>query len=204
MIKSKNRFVNFGEVFTAPKEVNAMCDLVHDEIQRIDSKVLEPACGDGNFLAEILNRKLDMVEKQYHHDSYSFEYNALVAISCLYGIDIQKDNVEACIKRLFQLFVNKYTVLFGQVKLSLFENILYMLNKNIIHGDTLKMIDLTKNSDLLVSEFKFNEDFIQEHVFRFKDVLESNCDDLSLFSEAKQEIRPIKIYPAVDLHKVLE
>ena len=62
-IKSKKRVTDFGEVFTSEREVKAMCNLVKDETYRIDSIVLEPACGDGNFLAEILHRKLNTVEK---------------------------------------------------------------------------------------------------------------------------------------------
>ena len=59
-IKSKQRVADHGEVFTDEKEVGAMCDLVIEETQRIDSRFLEPACGDGNFLIEILKRKLNI------------------------------------------------------------------------------------------------------------------------------------------------
>ena len=63
--KSKKRVRDHGEVFTAEREVKAMCDLVKDETERIDSRFLEPACGNGNFLAEILTRKLATVKKLY-------------------------------------------------------------------------------------------------------------------------------------------
>ena len=64
-IKSKKRVVDHGEVFTAEREVNAMLDLVKQETERVDSRFLEPACGDGNFLAEILRRKLKEVRRKY-------------------------------------------------------------------------------------------------------------------------------------------
>ena len=57
-IKSRQRVTEHGEVFTAEREVKAMCDLVKQETERIDSRFLEPACGTGNFLTEILARKL--------------------------------------------------------------------------------------------------------------------------------------------------
>lgn len=57
-VKSRERVQQHGEVFTNEREVNAMLDLVKHETERIDSRFLEPACGDGNFLAEILRRKL--------------------------------------------------------------------------------------------------------------------------------------------------
>ena len=46
-VKSKQRVADHGEVFTAEREVKAMCDLVKTETERIDSRFLEPACGDG-------------------------------------------------------------------------------------------------------------------------------------------------------------
>ena len=92
-IKSRKRVVDHGEVFTNEREVKAMCDLVNDETQRIDSRFLEPACGDGNFLAEILDRKLAVVKKKYRRSVMDFEKNSLLAVSSLYGVDIMMDNV---------------------------------------------------------------------------------------------------------------
>ena len=63
--KSKQRVADHGEVFTSEREVNAMLDLVKHETERIDSRFLEPACGNGNFLAEILRRKLNVVKRRY-------------------------------------------------------------------------------------------------------------------------------------------
>ena len=82
-IKSRKRVVDHGEVFTNEREVKAMCDLVNDETQRIDSRFLEPACGDGNFLAEILDRKLAVVKKKYRRSVMDFEKNSLLAVSSL-------------------------------------------------------------------------------------------------------------------------
>ena len=103
-IKSKKRVASRGEVFTAEREVKAMCDLVKDETERIDSRFLEPACGDGNFLAEILTRKLNVVTKKYKKNLSDWEKYSLLAVSSLYGIDIMSDNAQECRKRLFSIW----------------------------------------------------------------------------------------------------
>jgi len=64
-VKSRQRVQDHGEVFTNEREVNAMLDMVKQETERIESRFLEPACGDGNFLAEVLRRKLAVVNARY-------------------------------------------------------------------------------------------------------------------------------------------
>ena len=103
-VKSKQRVADHGEVFTAEREVEAMCDLVKQETERIDSRFLEPACGDGNFLSVILKRKLDIVTKKYRRSAYDWERNSLLALGSLYGVDIMLDNVLACQDRLFEIW----------------------------------------------------------------------------------------------------
>src|ERR1700722_6894378 len=100
-IKSKQRVADHGEVFTAQREVKAMLNLVMQEAMRIESRFLEPACGDGNFLVEILHRKLGVIETLYTHHQSEYELHSLLAISNLYGIDILQDNVQTCRDRLF-------------------------------------------------------------------------------------------------------
>ena len=87
-VKSKKRVSDHGEVFTAKREVNAMLDLVKQETERIDSRFLEPACGDGNFLAEILRRKLKIVRGRYRKSPADYEKYAVVAVTSIYGVDI--------------------------------------------------------------------------------------------------------------------
>src|SRR3990172_37685 len=99
-VVSKQRVTDHGEVFTSPREVNAMLDLVKQETERIDSRFLEPACGTGNFLTEILERKLRVVESRYGKSQLEYERNAILAVSSIYGIDILEDNVRECRRRL--------------------------------------------------------------------------------------------------------
>src|SRR5512139_4180031 len=100
-VVSKKRVADHGEVYTDKREVNAMLDLVKQETERIESRFLEPACGTGNFLSAILERKLAVVEKRYGKSQLDFERYAVLAISSIYGIDILEDNVRQCRHRLY-------------------------------------------------------------------------------------------------------
>ena len=95
-VKSKKRVTDHGEVFTSEREVNAMLELVKQETERIDSRFLEPACGNGNFLAEVLRRKLAIVEKKYKKSQLEYERYAILAVSSIYGVDILEDNAQEC------------------------------------------------------------------------------------------------------------
>ena len=92
-IKSKARVRVRGEVFTAAREVNAMLDLVKDETENIDATFLEPACGDGNFLDEVLRRKLTVCRKRYGRSSTDYEKFSFLACTTLYGVDIMANKV---------------------------------------------------------------------------------------------------------------
>ena len=105
-IKSRQRVADHGEVFTNPREVNAMLDLVRDESFRLDSRFLEPACGDGNFLIEILRRKLSLLQDVKSQTEWEFQ--SLIAVSSCYGIDILPDNAEACRTRLEEYVLSQH------------------------------------------------------------------------------------------------
>lgn len=143
-IKSRGRVTNFGEVYTARKQVIDMVDLVADDIQGIKTTVLEPACGNGNFLVEILSRKL----KAIHSCHQNVEQLVLVALSSIYGVDIQADNVVECRERLYQQ-VCKSGMLWSDEAKTMAQII---LQKNIICGNTLSMID-GAGSPMRISEW---------------------------------------------------
>ncbi len=117
-----------------------MLDLVKQETERIDSRFLEPACGDGNFLTVILGRKLAVVERRYGKSQLDFERYAVLAVSSIYGIDILPDNVRDCRRRLFEIFDVSYTRLFkAAVKDKCREAVRFILERNIIWGDALTL-----------------------------------------------------------------
>lgn len=135
-VKSRERVVERGEVFTAEREVKAMLDLVNKECERIDSCFLEPACGDGNFLVEILKRKLAIVKSKYKEDPFEYEKNTVLAVCSLYGIDIMLDNVQECQKRLFSVWDKEYTSVCKENN-EIKENVRRILKKNIVCGNTI-------------------------------------------------------------------
>ncbi len=177
-VKSKQRVADHGEVFTAEREVKAMCDLVKVETERIDSRFLEPACGDGNFLAEILARKLEVVKKKYRRSAYDWERNSLLALGSVYGVDIMADNCEACRERLFGLWDKEYKAV---CKKECNDNTRaaarFILSRNIICGNALTYHCVDENGmdthePIVFSEWTFprndafiyRKDYIFEHL----------------------------------------
>lgn len=141
-IKSRQRVAERGEVFTAEREVNAMLDLVKQETERIDSRFLEPACGNGNFLVEILRRKLEVIRRQYQKQLGELELQTTIALSSIYGVDIMKDNVEECCQRLLDIVCNWYAEVHPQQKAAsekLKATWSYLLHRNILWGDALTL-----------------------------------------------------------------
>lgn len=141
-IKSSDRVRSHGEVLTAKREVEAMLDLVKNESERIDSRFLEPACGDGNFLVAILERKLKTVVSRYKTKKSDFEVQMLSALASIYGIDLLEDNVQSARKRMFEIACSCYKDSLKTKPNEQFQNILkFILSKNILQGDSLNEID---------------------------------------------------------------
>lgn len=214
-IKSKDRVRDQGEVFTSEREVNAMLDLVKSETERIESRFLEPACGDGNFLAPILERKLTVVEGRYKKSQTEFEVNALIAIGSIYGVDIMKDNVKECRARLAGIFDHYYTRLYKKKsKDSIRHSVVAILNQNIVHGNALTYTTEGKNTRPLVfSEWvrPRHNGYIKRQDWQYEEIVTK--DDPSLFKESiiRQEdgkpvfrVRPLKTYPSVHMTKLGE
>lgn len=149
-IKSKQRVSDHGEVFTRKEEVNAMLDLVKHETLRIESRFLEPACGDGNFLIEILRRKLAVIEKEYAKSQREYEFYLVLAIGAIYGIELQQDNVLACRERLCKFAEESYRLLFPETANDAVISVIrFILSLNIVQGNALKMCYVDeKNQDL--------------------------------------------------------
>ena len=177
-IKSRDRVVDHGEVFTAEREVKAMCDLVKDETERIDSRFLEPACGDGNFLKEILIRKLEIVKSKYRKSAYDWERYSLLALGSMYGVELLKDNCEICRKRLFEIWDKEYKkVCKKECNDDTRASAKFILERNIICGNALSyhcVDDDGNDTDepIVFSEWTFprndafiyRKDYIFEHL----------------------------------------
>ena len=230
-IKSKERVADHGEVFTAEREVNAMLDLVKQETERIDSRFLEPACGDGNFLAEILRRKLAVVRRKYQKSPFDYERNAVLAITSIYGVDLMMDNVAACRERLFEIWNKEYSsVCKKEANDQTRGAAQYILSRNIVCGNALTMMCVDENQQdtdafIVFPEWTlpFNDARIQRRDFRFDVLLKENEDEqnydtqFNMFGDAmdlenwmidpvtnEMIPKPIKVYPIIHYRRLCE
>jgi hypothetical protein len=183
-VKSKKRVADHGEVFTNEREVNAMLDLVKDETERIDSRFLEPACGNGNFLAEVLRRKLNVVKSRYGKSQMEFERYAIIAISSIYGVDILNDNAQECRDRLYQIFNEYYTDLFkDKCKDECRRSVKFLLERNILWGDALDFTNPETKEPIIFSEWSpINGSLIKRKDFVYQFLVEGSLQ-LTLFDE---------------------
>jgi hypothetical protein len=183
-VKSKKRVADHGEVFTNNSEVNAMLDLVKHETERIESRFLEPACGNGNFLAEVLRRKLAVVDSRYSKSQIEWERYSVIAISSIYGVDILEDNAIECQERLFYIFSKAYISKFGtNCKVELIKSIKYILKRNILWGNALDFTNPISKKPIVFSEWTMiNENMIKRRDYVFKFLVEKSFQT-SLFDE---------------------
>lgn len=183
-VKSKQRVADHGEVFTADREVNAMLDLVKQETERVDSRFLEPACGDGNFVAEILRRKLEAAKKRAIPPKkkkllpMEFEKQSVIAVASIYGVDLMMDNVLACRERLYDIWNKEYkTICKKEVSEDCREAVRFILSRNIVCGNalSLKVVDDEGNDTeepIVFSEWAFvMGDKMQRKDYRFDKLL---------------------------------
>ena len=140
-VVSRQRVAEHGEVYTAKREVCAMLDLVKEEAERIDSRFLEPACGTGNFLVEILSRKMEAVRRQFVRNRFEYDQASAMAVSSMYGVELLPDNVDACRNRLLTQYLETYRQHQHQEASPELERcISFLLRKNILCGDALTML----------------------------------------------------------------
>lgn len=198
-VKSKKRVSDHGEVFTNEREVNAMLDLVKQETERIDSRFLEPACGNGNFLAEVLRRKLNEVNNRYKKSQIEWEKNGMIAVGSIYGVDILEDNAEECRDRLFKLFTKVYLDIFGtNAKSEYLKSVKFILGRNILWGDALDFTNPVTKRPIVFSEWSFAVDYKvkrRDYVFRF---LVEKTHQFSLFNDEGNPAaidEPVKEFP---------
>ena len=209
-VKSRQRVADHGEVLTGKREVNAMLDLVKQETERIESRFLEPACGNGNFLTVILERKLAVVEKRYGKSQLDFERYAVLAVSSIYGIDILEDNVRQCRHRLYGVFdCDYYSRLFkNRAKNKCREAVRFILERNIIWGDALTLKTVGEKPGYIVfSEWSpVNGSMLKRRDFTFHGLLvHEGMKELPLFSDLGEDVfipTPEKEYSPVHFMEI--
>lgn len=210
-VKSKKRVADYGEVYTAEREVKGMLDLVKQETERIDSRFLEPACGTGNFLVEILKRKLAVVEKRYSKSQLEYERYAILALTSIYGVDILKDNVQTCRDRLLGIFTHYYLLNYKkEIKSEFLKTAEFILNRNILWGDALTLsIPNEEAEPIIFSEWSaVNGSMIKRRDYELANLLmPRHSDPNTLFSDLGEEAflpKVLKDFPLTHFLKLGE
>ncbi len=225
-VKSRQRVQDHGEVFTNEREVNAMLDMVKQETERIDSRFLEPACGDGNFLAEVLTRKLNVVDSRYRKSLPEWEKYAFIAAGSIYGVELLGDNVASCRARLLGIVEAGYTrAAKGNQNPNFILAVKYALNRNILNGNALSLKAVDSNGADTDEPIIFSEwsivvgDKVKRRDFRLDEMLEGSASQqqFSLFGASgtptsEWEVdkdtgalipKPIREYPPVSFYEVM-
>ena len=203
LIKSKQRIVDHGEVFTPPWIVEDMLDLVKFETERIDSRILEPACGSGNFLVPVLRRKLAAVELKFRKLEFDKRNFALLGLMCIYGIELLEDNIVECRANLIEILADYLNMNESD---DLYNAALSVLSCNLIHGDALTM-RTHDDQPITFAEWGYiGKGKFQRRDFRLDVLVDSSAFNAegSLFAQlGRSEIfTPTHTYPPMSVHEL--
>ena len=171
-IKSKYRVTKFGEVNTSRQTIENIIDLVGNEAIKYDAKFLDPACGDGNFLSALLDRKVAFFEGEFYKNTTLREGKLMIALGSIYGIDKLKDNIVEARVKILKRFGDAYTKLFdSEVKGHTIRLAEYIVSKNIIFGDALALDNYESGDEIIFSEWVLNNMEVNKIDHRIKDLL---------------------------------
>lgn len=203
LVKSKKRVADHGEVFTPRWLVEDMLNLVQEETERIDSRFLEPACGSGNFLIPVLERKLAAVDLKYGKSDFEKKHYALFGLMCIYGIELLADNAEECRENLLTTFTDYLKISRDDVWA---QAAAVVLHSNIVRGDALKMASVDG------APIKFPEwGYLGKGKYQRSDFLYDNLTQRSSFQgtlfeqfEEHEIFTPDKTYPSMTVAQIAE
>lgn len=222
LVKSKQRVADHGEVFTPSWMVEAMLDLVQGETERIDSRFLEPACGNGNFLVQVLRRKLAAVELKYGKSDFERRHYALLGLMCVYGIELLPDNIAECRENLLDIFAEYLNL---DPSDDLHRAAFFVLSQNLIHGDAITMRTRTEGcksckpsgsqgdapsmrkhtcQPIIFAEWGYlGKGKFQRRDFRLDNLTIFGGDDSLFAQNGKHEIfKPTKTYPPMTVDEL--
>jgi hypothetical protein len=202
-VKSKQRVADHGEVFTPAWLVDAMLDLVKEESERIDSRFLEPACGSGNFLVRILQRKLATVQLKYGKNEFDRQHYALLALMCIYGIELLQDNIAECRANVLKIFADYLKL---EESDALYRAASYVLSQNLVQADALTM--RTPNGQpILFAEWGYlGKGKFQRRDFRYDSLTQSaafrQAGDLFANLSRHEIFTPVKTWPPMTVREL--
>jgi hypothetical protein len=203
LFKSKKRVADHGEVFTPSWMVEAMLDLVKGESERIDSRFLESACGSGNFLVRVLRRKLAAVEAKFGKSDFEKRHYALLALMCIYGIELLTDNIAECRANMLEILADYVNI---EESDHLYRAAFYVLSRNLVHGDALTM-RTSDGQPITFAEWGYlGKGKFQRRDFRLDTLTQSSAFSAegSLFAHlGKHELfTPTMAYPAMTVSEL--
>jgi len=196
-IKSKVRVDEYGEVYTPENIVRDMLDLIEEDSYRVECTMLEPACGNGNFLVEILRRKLETAAKA---DISEYDKKVFIAVSTIYAIDIAMDNIKQSKQRMEEVLKRGYKDKTGKdISSELMRALKYVMDINIICGNSLTGKEEIMQRDIIIAEWKMNGNIVSRTDYRFKDMYES-----SMFNEPTNEYIDIDFREVYNIQRKTE
>lgn len=203
LIRSKKRVADHGEVFTPSWLIERMLDLVKGETERIDSRFLEPACGSGNFLVPVLQRKLAAVEAKFGKSDFERQHYALLALMCAYGIELLTDNIAECRANMLEVLAEYLNI---NEPDDIYRAASYILSQNLVHGDALTM-RAHDGQPITFAEWGYlGKGKFQRRDFRLDALTGSSAfsAESSLFAHlGKHEIfTPVKMYSPVTVREL--
>lgn len=201
LVKSKQRVADHGEVFTPSWMVEDMLNLVKDESERIDSRVLEPACGSGNFLVPVLRRKLATVQSRYGSSDYERRHQALLALMCVYGIELLEDNTIECRANLIELFAT----FVGSATTDLWHRAATrVVEANIVQGDALSMTNPAGEPIVFAEWGYLGMGKFQRRDFRFDNLTQRASFQGTLWDHLDEHeiFAPMKEYPTMTVEEL--
>lgn len=205
LVKSKQRVADHGEVFTPAWMVEAMLDMVKEESERIDSRFLEPACGSGNFLVNVLQRKLAAVELKFGDSDFERRHYALLGLMCIYGIELLADNIAECRNNLLDIFAEYLRLDESE---DFYRAAAFVLSQNLIHGDALTM-RTTLDQPIVFAEWGYlGKGKFQRRDFRLDVLTQSSAfsKEGTLFAELGMHdiFTPERTYPPLTVRELAE
>ena len=203
LIKSKKRVADHAEVFTPQWLVENMLDLVKGETERIDSRFLETACGSGNFLVPVLQRKLAAVEAKFGKSDFERRHYALLAVMCTYGIELLPDNIAECRANMLEALADYLNL---NETDEVYRAAFYVLSQNLVHGDALTLL-ADDGRPITFAEWGYlGKGKFQRRDFRFEALtqMSSFSREGSLWAHLgnHEVFTPIKAYPPMNVHEL--
>ncbi|WP_395821113.1 SAM-dependent DNA methyltransferase [Curtobacterium flaccumfaciens] len=201
LVKSRRRVFDHGEVFTPRWIVEDMLDLVGSETERIDARFLEPACGSGNFLRPILERKFAAVQARHGRSDFEKRHYALFALMCVYGVELLPDNLMEChdgLAAMFDRFVG------SSAGAEWHRAARSVLQVNVVQGDALRMTDAAGEAISFPEWGYLGRGKYQRRDFRLEDLTQRASASVGLFEAFEEDeiFKPIKTYPSMTVQEI--